>query len=163
MNDSGALRSIVSYCTRNFSEDLSLSVLEEKLHLNKYYISHLFSNRLGIRFNDYINSLRISEACRFLLNTDLNVTEISELVGFNTLRTFNRAFTKQIGASPTEYRKNENIPARAGTSTKVFLPTDESHAASHGAPPSRPFHTCSTGVDCMEDCMADCMEDCDCN
>ena len=105
MNDSGALRSIVSFCTRNFSEDLSLSVLEERLHLNKYYISHLFSSRLGIRFNDYINSLRISEACRYLLNTNHSITEISELVGFNTLRTFNRAFIKQLGVSPTEYRK----------------------------------------------------------
>ena len=122
MNDSGALRSIVSFCTRNFSEDLSLSVLEEKLHLNKYYISHLFSSRLGIRFNDYINSLRISEACRYLLNTTHSITEISEMVGFNTLRTFNRAFIKQLGVSPTEYRKNDTVPARSGTSTKVFIP-----------------------------------------
>ncbi len=110
--DSGALRAIVSYCTRNFADDLSLSHLEEQLHLNKYYISHLFSNRLGIRFNDYINSLRISEACRYLLNSDLSITEISETVGFNTLRTFNRAFTKQLGRSPSEYRKSELDPVR---------------------------------------------------
>ena len=103
--DSGALRSIVSFCTQNFSENLSLSMLEEKLHLNKYYISHLFSGKLGLRFNDYINSLRISEACKLLANSDLSITDISERVGFNTLRTFNRAFSKQTGLSPTEYRK----------------------------------------------------------
>lgn len=105
IGDSGALRSIVSFCAQNFSENLSLSMLEEKLHLNKYYISHLFSERLGLRFNDYINSLRISEACRLLLNSDYSVTEVSEHVGFNTLRTFNRAFMKQLGVSPTDYRK----------------------------------------------------------
>ena len=103
--DSGALRSIISFCTQNFSENLSLSLLEEKLHLNKYYISHLFSGKLGLRFNDYINSLRISEACKLLTNSDLSITDISEQVGFNTLRTFNRAFSKQTGFSPTEYRK----------------------------------------------------------
>ena len=112
LGDSGALRSIVAFCTRNFSENLSLSLLEEKLHLNKYYISHLFSGKLGLRFNDYVNSLRISEACRYLAATDRSVTEISELVGFNTLRTFNRSFIKQMGVSPSEYRKTEGALLR---------------------------------------------------
>ncbi len=105
VGDSETLRTIVSFCTRNYSENLSLSLLEEKLHLNKFYISHLFSGRLGIRFNDYINSLRISEACRYLLNSDHSITEIGDMVGFNTPRTFNRAFIRQMGVSPTEYRK----------------------------------------------------------
>ena len=105
VEDSDTLRSIVSYCSRNFSSNLSLSMLEENLHLNKYYISHLFSERLGLRFNDYVNSLRISEACRYLLNSAHSVTEISDLVGFNTLRTFNRAFRRQIGTTPSEYRR----------------------------------------------------------
>ena len=108
LGDSNALRAIVSFCTQNFTENLSLSLLEEKLHLNKYYISHLFSGKLGLRFNDYINSLRVSEACRYLLNSDYSITDISEKVGFNTLRTFNRAFIKQMGVPPTEYRKNDN-------------------------------------------------------
>lgn len=108
LGDSDALRAIVSFCTQNFNENLSLSLLEEKLHLNKYYISHLFSGKLGVRFNDYINSLRVSEACRYLLNSDYSVTDISEIVGFNTLRTFNRAFIKQMGVPPTEYRKNND-------------------------------------------------------
>ncbi len=107
VSDCGALRSIVAFCDKNYSENLSLSLLEEKLHLNKYYISHLFSEKLGLRFNDYVNSLRISEACRYLVHTDLSITEISEIVGFNTLRTFNRAFMKQLGISPSEYRKKD--------------------------------------------------------
>ena len=109
ISDSGALRAIVSFCTSNFSENLSLSLLEEKLHLNKYYISHLFSQKLGLRFNDYINSLRVSEACRYLLNSDNSITEISEMVGFNTQRTFNRAFIKATGITPGEYRKKNFI------------------------------------------------------
>lgn len=105
LGDSNTLRSIVAYCAQNYAENLSLSLLQERLHLNKYYISHLFNDKLRIRFNDYINALRINEACRFLANTESSITEISELVGFNTLRTFNRAFMKHVGSSPSDYRK----------------------------------------------------------
>ena len=103
--DATILKEIVNYCMRNFTSDLSLSVLENELHVSKYYISHLFSDRLSIRFNDYINSFRVSAACRYLQQSDKSVTEISRLVGFNTLRTFNRAFYKQVGVTPSEYKK----------------------------------------------------------
>ncbi|MBQ8415452.1 MAG: helix-turn-helix transcriptional regulator, partial [Clostridia bacterium] len=105
LSESESLRAIVSFCTQNYNEQLSLSLLQEKLHLNKYYISHLFSGRLGLGFNDYINSLRVSEACRYLLHSDEPIARISTLVGFQTPRTFNRAFIKQMGVSPSEYRR----------------------------------------------------------
>lgn len=100
-----ALRSVISYCAQNYKKEISLAELEKNLHLSKYYISHLFGSKLGVRFNDYINSLRISEACRLLRNTDMSITEIAYSSGFGTLRTFNRAFMKQIDTSPSEYRR----------------------------------------------------------
>ena len=108
-DDSQAIRAILDYCSQNFRQDLSLSSLEEEIHLSKYYISHLFGDKLGVSFNEYINSLRVSEACRHLRFGERSITEISEISGFGTLRTFNRAFSKQIGMSPSEYRKiNKN-------------------------------------------------------
>ena len=103
--DSHAIRDIVNYCNENFQSDLSLEALEDALHLSRYYISHLFSHKLNIRFNDYVNSLRVSEACRLLRQTELSVTDVCNSVGFNTLRTFNRSFMKQMGQSPSEYRR----------------------------------------------------------
>lgn len=107
-DENQALRLVVQYCSQNFTKDLSLTMLEEELHLSKYYISHLFGDKLGIRFNDYINSLRISEACRLLRMSDMSITAISDSAGFGTLRTFNRAFIKQVGTSPSDYRKNNH-------------------------------------------------------
>ena len=104
-SDSMTLRSIVSFCAQNYSRELTLGILEEELHLSKYYISHLFGSKIGTGFNDYINALRVSEACRYLRRSNKSITEISALVGFGTLRTFNRAFVKQVGMSPSEYRK----------------------------------------------------------
>ena len=103
--DSHAMRAIVSYCTQNFTSDLSLESLEEALHLSRYYISHLFSHKLGIRFTDYVNSLRVSEACRLLRQSDDSITDVCARAGFNTLRTFNRSFIKQMGNTPSEYRR----------------------------------------------------------
>ncbi len=102
--DFHALESIISYCTQHYRDDLTLATLSEALHINKYYISHLFSDRLHIGFNSYINSLRISYACHYLKHSDMSVTEIAEEVGFGTSRTFNRAFLKQNGCTPSAYR-----------------------------------------------------------
>lgn len=113
--DSHALKSIVNYCARNFKKELSLSLLEGELHISRYYISHLFSDKLKMSFNDYINSLRVSSACTYLKSNELSVTEISSLVGFGTLRTFNRAFSKQMGQTPSEYRASKR---RSHTLTK---------------------------------------------
>ena len=104
---SNTFKAVVEYCTQNYSKELSLSTLERELHVSKYYISHLFSDKLGMGFNDYINSIRVSVACRYLRRTDLPITQIASMVGFSTLRTFNRAFQKQMGQTPSEYKKSQ--------------------------------------------------------
>ena len=104
---------IMNYCNQNYHKPLSLNILSRDLHLNKYYISHIMSNKLNIGFNDYINSLRVSNACKMLVKTDSTVTEISEAVGFNTLRTFNRAFSKQMGCTPSQYRQRKKNEGRS--------------------------------------------------
>ncbi len=103
------LNSIISYCLKNYQNDLSLTILEKDLHISKYYISHLFSDKLGISFNDYINSLRISFACNHLRRSSMSITEIASVVGFASPRTFNRAFLKQMGVTPSAYKQTRKI------------------------------------------------------
>ncbi len=105
--ESYAVRSIIDYCIQNYSRELSLEIVGKDLHMSKYYISHLFNNKLGVSFNNYINFWRVSAACRHLSENKLSVTEISAAVGFGTIRTFNRAFQKQLGISPSEYRQQQ--------------------------------------------------------
>lgn len=104
--DIHALGSVMNYCIAHYRDNLSLDLLQKKLHISKYYISHIMNQKLGMGFNDYINSIRISNACRLLTESNAPISEISEEVGFNTVRTFNRAFVKHIGSSPREYRNN---------------------------------------------------------
>ncbi len=102
--DIHAIGSVMNYCIAHYAEDLSLDVLEKDLHINKYYISHIMNQKLNMGFNDYINSIRVSNACRRLTESSMSISEISEAVGFNTVRTFNRAFAKHVGMSPRDYR-----------------------------------------------------------
>lgn len=102
------LSEIVSYCNAHFCEKLSLEMLERELHISKYYISHIINEKLGEGFNEYLNSIRINEACRLLLESDKSIKEISSEVGFGTVRSFDRAFRAKKGETAREYRKRNN-------------------------------------------------------
>ena len=99
------VHNILHYCMLHYHEPLTLSFLANEMHTNRNAVSAIFSQQLHIRFTDYINSLRIEEARRLLKNTEESITAISAAVGFETIRTFNRAFQRASGMSPTEYRK----------------------------------------------------------
>lgn len=110
---SGTLKTVINFCSKNYMRDISLDMMAQELHMSKFYISHLFGSKLNISFKNYLNSVRIAEACRLLRRSDKTVTEIGDSVGFNSLRTFNRAFRKQMSVSPSEYRRDSSIPGSA--------------------------------------------------
>ena len=99
------LSEIVRYCNLHFRERLSLETLENDLHISKFYISHVINERLGEGFNEYLNAIRINEACRLLLESDMSIKEICTEVGFGTVRSFDRAFMQKKGETAREYRK----------------------------------------------------------
>lgn len=103
-SDNATLQKILNYCEQNFSNDITLDSVSDTLHLNKYHISHLLNQKLGIGFNVYINALRISKACDLLEETDKKTSDISEEVGFGSIRSFNRAFMSIMNTTPLKYR-----------------------------------------------------------
>ena len=102
---------ILQYCTTHCKEDLTVESVAEALSISRSCVSHIFSSRISMPFCDYINSLRLSEATELLKNRDYSITEVSNLSGFPTIRTFNRAFQKRYGMPPTAYRKTQRWPA----------------------------------------------------
>lgn len=98
---------ILNYCMSHYSERLFLEDVANALHINKYYISHLFSQKMGMGFGDYVRSLRVSQACRLLEKRSMSITEVAYGVGFSSSRTFNRAFIKYVGMTPRDYQKKQ--------------------------------------------------------
>lgn len=102
--DQEATKRILSYCIEHYTEPLTLEILAKELYLNKYYISHIFKERMNTSFKDFINQLRVEYACE-LLEKDASITDIAYACGFSCVRTFNRAFLKYMNMTPREYVK----------------------------------------------------------
>lgn len=99
---------ILQYCAMHYKEALTVNSVAESLSLSRSSVSHIFSTRISMNFCDYINSLRLKDAEELLKNKNYSVTEIAYMSGFFTIRTFNRAFLKKYGISPSEFRKKSN-------------------------------------------------------
>ena len=102
---SDILTEIIHYCYNHYTDEISLNSLASALHVNPYYISHVFNDQLRVNFRDYINSLRINKACELIKANKHTITEIVYEVGYNSARTFDRCFMQIKGTTPKEYRK----------------------------------------------------------
>ena len=103
--DLSVVRQVLDYCNENYTNDISLEDVATYLHVSKYYISHLLNDKLSVGFNGYINSLRVADAVFLLDSGKSDMTEVAQASGFNTVRTFNRAFKEIYGMSPSMYKK----------------------------------------------------------
>ncbi len=99
-----SVREILLYCLENYKKPLTLEMLGKQLHLSKYHISHVFTQRLHLSFPEFINGLRVESACR-RLDKGHNVTEVAYAAGFSSIRSFNRNFERVMGVSPSQYKK----------------------------------------------------------
>lgn len=106
--DTNTVRLILNYCIQHYTENLLLSEVAKELHISKYYISHLFGDKLHIGFGAYIRMLRVDQACRLLESGDKSITEIAYEVGFNSTRSFNRVFLNYMRMTPKDYQKERN-------------------------------------------------------
>ena len=96
---------IKRYLDTNYREDISLDLLAELTHLNKYYLAHTFQREYGISPITYLNRRRIEESKHMLGNTGYSLAQISELMGFSSPSYFSQCFRKAEGLTPNEYRR----------------------------------------------------------
>lgn len=85
--------------------EISLSVVAQRLSLSSHQLSELLNEYMGTGFHDYVNTYRVREAQKILLNdADANITSVCYRVGFNSKSSFNAAFKKITGMTPREFR-----------------------------------------------------------
>lgn len=96
----------VRYIQNNFgNQDLCLKTLANQMDVSAVHLGRIFKNETGMFFSDYLNQIRIQEAKRMLLETNIKIRDITEKVGFVNTSYFFTVFKKVMGVTPGEIRQ----------------------------------------------------------
>lgn len=101
------LEKIIQYVEEHYNEDITLSDIADKLHLNYYYLSTYFKNQTSENLTTYINRIKIEKAQQLLRESQDTIAEISKVVGFSDHNYFSKVFKKHVGMTPSMYRRKE--------------------------------------------------------
>ncbi len=98
------VQNVIEYINENLSKNISLNELENEFHLNKFHLSHLFKDQTGYSIGQFIAQKRVQKA-KDLLTSNVAVSEIATLVGFNDYSNFYKTFKNITGVSPKSFTK----------------------------------------------------------
>ena len=98
------INNIHEFLMKNYQNDIDLKEVAEIAHMAPASVCRFFKNTTGLTIFEYLNKIKIDYSCQLLLNTDLNILDISYDCGFNNLSHFNKQFRKFTGITPTQFR-----------------------------------------------------------
>ena len=95
----------MEYAKQNFSEGITIDSIAQQLGISYSYLRRVFKAATGQNLVDYLNTLRLDQAKKLLLETDLTIREISAQCGYNHERSFSRAFLQSEKMTPGKFRE----------------------------------------------------------
>lgn len=101
----------VHYFNENYSKPISIEQYASEHLMSVNWFIHNFKNVMKVPPMQYIVSLRIAAAKGYLENSNKNITEIANTIGYDNALYFSRLFRKYTGVTPSEYRKRSKIIA----------------------------------------------------
>ena len=104
MNQGNFMYKVMYYIQQHSDENLTLDSVAKAMGVGRSHLSHLFSQKLKINFRRFLNTFRVEKACLLLQDTEMSVKEICYETGFESTRTFHRAFLEEQKMTPAEYR-----------------------------------------------------------
>ncbi|MCH5348057.1 MAG: response regulator transcription factor [Oscillospiraceae bacterium] len=96
---------VVQYIRSNYNSELRLEQLAAIFGYNRAYLGKVFHQYTGENFNNYLDSIRITEAKRLLEMDEYKVYEVAEMVGYTNINYFHNKFKKYVGISPLSYKR----------------------------------------------------------
>jgi len=113
-SDASLYTKLVEYIEEHLEEELSLEKLSEEFYVSKYHIAHVFKDYIGLSIHQFITKKRLA-LCQEAIRANMNITDVYHMYGFGDYSSFYRAFKKEYGISPKEYRdmQVEIVPERS--------------------------------------------------
>jgi AraC-like DNA-binding protein len=102
------IETVIEMMKKNVHKSLSVKEIAAKSGYSVSHFLHLFKKETGFSPIDYFNNLKIRYACEKLVETSWSIGEIAEAVGIENQHYFSRMFSKIMGLSPREYRKQND-------------------------------------------------------
>lgn len=99
-----AVERVITTARERLCEPISLQDMSRVAYISTFHFNRVFHQITGLPPNKFISAMRLGEAKRLLLNTNLSITDICFEVGYNSLSTFTRRFTERVGLGPREFR-----------------------------------------------------------
>lgn len=97
---------VFHYLEQNFNKAITLSEISRFSGWSSRHLQRLFLKHTGQSFGSFLQNLRIQKSCEMLRSSGLKIGVIADLVGYRSIDSFNIAFKKTVGLTPTEYRKS---------------------------------------------------------
>lgn len=99
------LNEAIRYIHESYHKPLDLAMVSNHVSLNYAYFSNLFKKNVGKGFAEYLRDVRLDKARRLLAETDHKIVEVAAMVGYESYKSFTRAFRDVMHIQPTEYRQ----------------------------------------------------------
>lgn len=104
--DSSRMNKIYTFVLENYHRDISVQEVADIIHFAKGSFCRYFKQRTGKTFMDFLIEVRIGNACKLLMEDEMNINEIAYACGYNNISNFFHQFKALKGCSPSRYQKN---------------------------------------------------------
>jgi AraC-like DNA-binding protein len=98
--------SVVSFINKNYGTITGVAQLAEQFYVSKSHLCRVFKQAMKMTVMEYLNQVRIKNACGFLESSDQNINQIAELCGYHSASYFTNVFKKMAGKSPFQFRED---------------------------------------------------------
>lgn len=99
------IENVIIYIRHNYMHDIKLENLAPMFGYNSSYLGKIFTKKMKITFNSFVDNVRIDKAKSLLERSNLKVYEIADRVGYHNVDYFHTKFKRYVNMSPAEYRK----------------------------------------------------------
>ena len=112
-SNSTIINDVLHFADFHYHETISLQNFCAQKHYNISYISRRFKQETGMTFRDYIQKLRMEKCCELLAGSNIPISDIARMIGYEDIQFFHAVFKKYLHMPPREYRRLKGITKKS--------------------------------------------------